>query len=168
MPETINHLNDLVGMQLIYTYANGWDYELYVKNATTIDYRIHSGMVGGRWVKDQPVELVELVPGVFKMAWTEPTGTDVSLDLMPNQNRTHGVIFFPKWVDEHPEVTVCFQNDHLQQVEEARDHYPTYPKQVVSEFSDIIVKRFRGVNDETVIDRAPEPGMIEAIREQRL
>lgn len=36
------------GMHFIYTYANGWEYELYVKNERVIDYRIHSGMVGGR------------------------------------------------------------------------------------------------------------------------
>jgi phenolic acid decarboxylase len=40
--------NTATGMHLIYTYGSGWRYELYVKNATTIDYRIHSGPVGGR------------------------------------------------------------------------------------------------------------------------
>ena len=46
-------MEKLVGQHFIYTYANGWDYEFYVKNETTMDYRIHSGMVGGRWVKDR-------------------------------------------------------------------------------------------------------------------
>lgn len=41
-------VNGLVGHRFIYTYANGWQYEMYVKNATTIDYRIHTGHVGGR------------------------------------------------------------------------------------------------------------------------
>lgn len=36
---------------MIYTYENGWEYEFYVKNQNTVDYRIHSGMVGGRWVQ---------------------------------------------------------------------------------------------------------------------
>ena len=40
-------MKDFIGMQFIYTYDNGWEYELYVKNETTIDYRIHSGMVDG-------------------------------------------------------------------------------------------------------------------------
>jgi phenolic acid decarboxylase len=53
-------LDDIVGAHLIYTYANGWRYELYVKDARTIDYRIHSGRVGGRWVRDQQVHLVRL------------------------------------------------------------------------------------------------------------
>ena len=46
-------LQDFIGKHMIYTYDNGWEYEMYVKNEETIDYRIHSGMVGGRWVKDQ-------------------------------------------------------------------------------------------------------------------
>ncbi|SER36390.1 Phenolic acid decarboxylase (PAD) [Lentzea xinjiangensis] len=54
-------MNDaLLGKHLIYTYDAGWRYELYVKNATSIDYRIHSGPVGGRWVKDQPVHTARL------------------------------------------------------------------------------------------------------------
>ena len=61
---------------------NGWEYEFYVKNATTVDYRIHSGMVGGRWVKDQKADIVKLTDGVYKVSWTEPTGTDVSLNFM--------------------------------------------------------------------------------------
>ena len=50
-------LSGIVGHRFIYTYANSWQYEMYVKNATTIDYRIHTGMVGGRWVKDQEVTI---------------------------------------------------------------------------------------------------------------
>jgi hypothetical protein len=41
-------LSGIVGHRFVYTYANGWQYEMYVKNAQTIDYRIHTGMVGGR------------------------------------------------------------------------------------------------------------------------
>jgi phenolic acid decarboxylase len=53
-------LSGIVGHRFIYTYANGWQYEIYVKNATTIDYRIHSGHVGGRWVKGQQVDLEQM------------------------------------------------------------------------------------------------------------
>lgn len=41
-------MKNFVGMQMIYTYDNGWEYEIYIKNENTIDYRIHSGMVAGR------------------------------------------------------------------------------------------------------------------------
>ncbi len=53
MARTPVEVAGIVGRRLIYTYANGWRYEMYVKNATTIDFPIHSGMVGGRWVKDR-------------------------------------------------------------------------------------------------------------------
>lgn len=120
---------------------NGWEYEIYIKNENTIDYRIHSGMVAGRWVKDQKVYIVKLLDGVYKVSWTEPTGTDVCLDFMLNENRTHGTIFFPKWVHEHPEITVCFQNDFIPLMEESRLKYDTYPKYVVPEFSTITYKK---------------------------
>jgi Phenolic acid decarboxylase len=75
-------MDKFIGSHFIYTYANGWKYELYVKNENTIDYRIHSGMVGGRWVKDQKVDLVKLTKGVYKISWTEPTGTEVPYEGM--------------------------------------------------------------------------------------
>ncbi|WP_434444105.1 phenolic acid decarboxylase [Lentzea sp. E54] len=106
-------LDGFVGKRFEYIYANGWRYEMYVKNATTIDYQIHSGMVGGRRVKDQKVDLVVLTEGVYKVSWTEPTGTSVCVTLVPAERVSHGVIFFPRWVEEHPERTVVFQNDHL-------------------------------------------------------
>lgn len=46
-------LSGLIGKHLVYTYDNGWNYEFYFKNEITADYRIHSGIVSGRWVKDQ-------------------------------------------------------------------------------------------------------------------
>ena len=136
--DIIKDLDEFLGGHFIYTYANGWKYEMYVKNEDTIDYRIHTGMVGGRWVRNQKVHIVKLVDGVFKIAWTEPTGTDVSLDFIPNENKLHGIIFFPKWVHEHPEITVCYQNDFIGVMEESRLKYETYPKYVVSEFGRIL------------------------------
>ncbi|MGS6200845.1 phenolic acid decarboxylase, partial [Enterobacter hormaechei] len=32
---------------------NDWNYEIYVKIDNSLDYRIHCGLVGNRWVKDQ-------------------------------------------------------------------------------------------------------------------
>lgn len=81
------NLDDFIGTHFIYTYDNGWEYELYVKNENTIDYRIHGGMVAGRWVKNQEVSLVMLTEGIYKIAWTEPTGTDVALDFLPNEEK---------------------------------------------------------------------------------
>ena len=111
-------MKNFLGHHIIYTYDNGWEYEIYIKNQTTIDYRIHSGMVDGRWVKDQKVDIVKLTDGIYKVSWTEPTGTDVCLDFILSENKTHGSAFFPKWVHEHPEITVCFQNDFIPVMEE--------------------------------------------------
>lgn len=60
-------MDQFVGLHMIYTYENGWEYEIYIKNDHTIDYRIHSGMVGGRWVRDQEVNIVKLTKGVYKV-----------------------------------------------------------------------------------------------------
>lgn len=87
-------LDDFLGTYFIYTYDNGWEYEWYAHNDHTVDYRIHGGMVAGRWVTGQEANIVMLVPGIYKIAWTEPTGTDVALDFMPNDHRINGTIFF--------------------------------------------------------------------------
>ena len=116
---------------------------MYVKNATTIDYRIHSGHVGGRWVKGQQVNLVQLDEDSFKVSWTEPTGTCVAVNILPAKRRIHGVIFFPQWIRMHGERTVCFQNEHLDQMRAYRDQGPTYPIYEVPEFAYITLFRIR-------------------------
>jgi phenolic acid decarboxylase len=151
-----DQLNAIVGKRLVYVYENGWKYELYVKNGTTIDYRIHSGIVGGRWVKDQEVYLVYLGKNIFKISWTEPTGTDVSLAINLEEGRTHGIIFFPRWVADDPQKTVCFQNDHIQLMQQHRDSGPTYPKMLVDEFSEIRLIEDVGSDDDAVIACAPQ------------
>ena len=72
------------------------EYEWYCKNDHTVDYRIHGGMVKGRWVKDQEAHINLLTDGIYKIAWIEPTGTDVALDFVPNEHKLNGTIFFPK------------------------------------------------------------------------
>ena len=160
-------LEDFIGTHFIYTYDNGWEYEWYAKNDHTVDYRIHGGMVKGRWVKDQEADIVKLTDGVFKITWTEPTGTDVALDFMPNEKKLHGTIFFPKWVEEHPEITVTFQNEHIAEMEAAREKYETYPKLLVPEFATITYMGDAGVDNEDVISEELYEGMPADIREGR-
>lgn len=162
-----NELDDFIGTHFIYTYDNGWEYEWYAKNDHTVDYRIHGGMVKGRWVKDQEADIVKLTDGVFKITWTEPTGTDVALDFMPNEKKLHGTIFFPKWVEEHPEITVTFQNEHIAEMEAAREKYETYPKLLVPEFATITYMGDAGIDNEDVISEEPYEGMPTDIREGR-
>lgn len=125
-------------------------------------------MVDGRWVCDQKTDIVKITDGVFKVSWTEPTSTDVSLNFMPDDKRMHGVIFFPKWVHEHPEITVCYQNDHIDLMEESREKYETYPKYVVPEFADITYIKNEGINNEKVISEAPYATMADDIRSGKL
>jgi phenolic acid decarboxylase len=148
-------LTGILGYRFIYTYANGWQYELYVKNATTIDYRIHTGHVGGRWVKDQQVDLAMLTKGVYKLSWNEPTGTSVVLNVLPEERIQHGVIFFPQWIKEHGDRTVLFQNDHLDAMRAYRDQGPTYPIYFVTEFGKITFVEKVGENNEEAINCAP-------------
>lgn len=145
-------LSNILGKHLVYTYDNGWNYEVYVKNATTIDYRIHSGLVGNRWVKDQKVYLVRVAAGVYKISWTEPTGTDVSLIINLEDKLFHGTIFFPRWVMNNPEHTVCFQNEHIAQMEAYREAGPVYPTEVIDEFATITFIENCGENDESIIN----------------
>lgn len=163
----IQRIRRFLGTHFIYTYDNGWEYEWYAKNDHTVDYRIHGGMVAGRWVTDQPADIVKLTDGVFKVTWTEPTGTDVALDFMPNEKKMHGTIFFPKWVEDHPEITVCYQNEHLDLMHESREKYATYPKLLVPEFAVITYMGKAGQNNEDVIAEGPYKGMTDDIRNGR-
>lgn len=157
-------LDDFLGTHFIYTYDNGWEYEWYAKNDHTCCYRIHGGMVAGRWVTDQEAYIVKIADGIYKVSWTEPTGTDVALDFMPNEKKVNGVIFFPKWVKEHPEITVCYQNEHIDLMHESREKYETYPKYVVPEFVTISYIGKAGQNNDDVIAEAPYKGMTDDIR----
>lgn len=147
-------LSGFVGKHVVYTYDNGWNYELYVKNGETIDYRIHSGIVGNRWVKDQHAYIVRVAQQVYKISWTEPTGTDVSLTVNLGDKVFHGTIFFPRWVINNPETTVCYQNDHIEKMKAYRDAGPAYPTEVIDEFATITFVRDCGTNNEEVINCA--------------
>jgi len=149
-------LHGFVGKHVIYTYENGWQYEIYIKNATTVDYRIHSGIVGDRWVRNQKAHIVRLADGIYKVSWDEPTGTCVSLAFMLESRKTHGTAFFPHWIAQEPDKTVCYQNDHLDRMHAFRDAGPIYPKFVLDEFSDITFIEDCGADNESVIACAPD------------
>jgi phenolic acid decarboxylase len=155
MQNSSAELNGIIGRRILYVYDNGWKYEMYVKNAEAIDYRIHSGMVGGRWVKDQKVFIVRIAKDTYKISWDEPTGTAVSLSYNFDEMKIHGVIFFPRWIAEEPMKTVCFQNDHLDQMRTYRDTGPTYPKLVVDEFASICLIQNVGVDREDIVACPP-------------
>lgn len=148
-------LDELVGKHLIYTYDNGWQYEIYVKNERTFSYRIHSGLVGGRWVTDQEAHIVDVGDGVYKLSWDEPTGTTVSITVNLARRQIYGTIFFPRWVADDPSKTVCYQNKHLDLMRKYRDTGPTYPKLVIDEAATITFVEECGRDRSDVIDRPP-------------
>jgi phenolic acid decarboxylase len=147
---------EFVGKHYIYTYDNGWQYETYIKNERHLEYRVHSGIVGGRWVKNQEAHIVRLAQGVFRASWVEPTGTSVSLAVNLMERRLHGTIFFPRWVVEAPQKIAIFQNPHIDQMIAYRDAGPTYPLEIVDSFAKITFVEDRGRDDETVIACGPE------------
>jgi phenolic acid decarboxylase len=144
-------LSGIVGYRILYTYDNDWQYLVYVKNATTIDYHVLSGDVGGRIVKGQSVDLVQIDDGNYKLSWTEPTGTCVAVNYLPGRHRVHGSTFFPHWVAEDGSAIALFQNDHLSEMQRRRDAGPTYPVELISEFAVIREFQFVGTNDESVV-----------------
>ena len=70
----------------------------------------------------------------------------------------HGTIFFPRWVMNNPEKTVCFQNDHIPLMNSYRDAGPAYPTEVIDEFATITFVRDCGANNESVIACAAREG----------
>lgn len=148
-------LANFIGKHFIYTYDNGWQYEFYIKNENTVDYRIHSGIVGGRWVNNQKAEIVELAENICKISWDEPTGTCVSLAFNLDNRKVHGTIFFPKWVMDDPKKTVCHQNEFLDLMKKYRDEGPTYLKTVIDEFATITFLEDCGENNDLVINCDP-------------
>ncbi|WP_159715901.1 phenolic acid decarboxylase [Geminicoccus flavidas] len=145
-----------VGKHYIYTYDNGWQYETYIKNERHLDYRVHSGIVAGRWVKSQEAHIVRLADGVFRMSWVEPTGTGVSLAVNLVERRLHGAIFFPRWVADAPHKIVGFQNPQIDRMLAYRDVGPTYPIELVDSFATITFVEQCARDDETVIACGPE------------
>ncbi|HEX2526631.1 MAG TPA: phenolic acid decarboxylase [Geminicoccus sp.] len=145
-----------VGKHYIYTYDNGWQYETYIKNERHLEYRVHSGIVGGRWVKNQEAHIVRLADNVFRASWVEPTGTGVSVAVNLVERRLHGTIFFPRWVVEAPQKIVGFQNPQIDRMLAYRDAGPTYPIELVDTFAEITFVEDRARDDETVIACGPE------------
>lgn len=157
-PEPTQDLSPFVGTHFIYTYANGWQYEWYARNEKTCDYRIHHGLVGGRWVTNQPMNLVQLAPDMYKVDWHEPTGTCVSLCFDIARKLLHGTIFFPQWIageGQHPEKTICYQNEFIEDMHRFRDEGPAYPYVIIGEFAKIIFMEQRGLDSDAVINAAP-------------
>jgi len=151
-------LSRFLGKHFRYTYDNGWTYEWYARNQNTCDYRIRQGLVGGRWVTKQKMQAVQFASDIYKVDWHEPTGTCVSLLFDLERKLIHGTIFFPQWIageGQHPEKTILYQNEFIDNMLEYRDKGPAYPYVVIPEFAKIIYMKNEGLNNDQVINKAP-------------
>jgi len=119
-------LTNLVGKHLIYTYENGWQHEIYIKNDSILNYLVCSGSASNRCVKDQSAYIVQIGQNIYKASWTEPTGTSISVILNLRILLLHCTAFFPRWVMDDPQKTACFQNNHINEMEAYRAAGPTY------------------------------------------
>lgn len=148
-------LREIIGRHFTYIHANGWQYEMYIKTARSIDYRIHSGVFGGRWVTDQRVWIRRVGMEVFSLAWEEPTGATVSLVVNLAWRQVHGTLCLPRWLADQPRKAACHQNAHPGLIRMYRDAGPTYPKEVIDQFATIIGIEDCGPERTDVIDCAP-------------
>lgn len=145
-------LSEFVGKHIIYTYANGWQYEYYFRNESVGDYRIGSGMVGGRWTTHQKLMVVNLGHGTYKVAWAEPTGSVCCLDINFQERWLHGFFGLAQWLTTSPQVSTVHQNLHLETMREHRDKGPLYPLYVNWDFAEITYIEDRGRDNDDVIN----------------
>ena len=147
--------SELVGKHIIYTYANGWQYEYYFRNESEGDYRIGSGMVAGRWTTNQKLLISNMGHGTYKVAWVEPTGTVCSLDINFRERWLHGFFGLAQWINNSPELSTVHQNLHLKEMREHRDNGPLYPLFVQFDFAEITFMEDCGRDNDDVISCGP-------------
>lgn len=61
-------LSGFVGKHLVYTYDNGWNYEIYVKMKTPSTTVFTAAPAGNRWVKDQQAYIVRVGESIYKIS----------------------------------------------------------------------------------------------------
>ncbi|MGW4355443.1 phenolic acid decarboxylase [Nocardia sp. NPDC004582] len=155
VPAWAGDLTGIVGQHLIYTYENGWKYELYVRNSHTVAFRCLMGPMFGRWSTEQPAKIVQLGDGLFKLAWVEPTGTVTVVIAWLTERRVHTTICYPQWMLDYPEFTLGRYEDYIPEITAARNRGPAYPQTLVASTGHITFLEARTPDDDAVIDRPP-------------
>ncbi|MBF6332221.1 phenolic acid decarboxylase [Nocardia transvalensis] len=131
----VQDLSGLVGAHFIHTHAaTGCIWEVYIRNATTIDYRALGGRLRGRRVLGQTVDLVRLGDDDYRLTWGESIGC-FSLIIRPARRYIHQV------------VTLLHST--------SRDPAPTCWIELLTEFRDITFLETRCPNDDTVLGDVP-------------
>lgn len=151
-----NELTAFVGKHFIYTYDNGWQYEFYIKNATTVDYRIHSGMVGGRWVRSQQAHIARIAEEIVKIVMGRADRDFGESGLQYDRAAGAWRDFLPPLGSAESAENGVLSERSSGRNAEVRDLGPTYPRLVIDEFAPITFIEDCGVDNEAVIACSPD------------
>ena len=157
MPYPEQDLSILVGKRIIYTYENGWLYELYFNSPTLLHYRVHSGLVGGRWVTNREVTMKALGAGMVRVNWVEPVGNVVAMVVNINERWLHSYFLMPQWIIDNPGPTICHEDEHDEEMLKLREQGPTWPMHIAENtFAKITFLEDVGANRDDIITCPPD------------
>ena len=150
-------LSGILGKHIIYTYENGWQYEFYFKNANIAHYRIHSGLVAGRWVTNREVHMTALGHGLFRCNWLEPVGNIVTMVTNLSERWLHSYFLMPQWIVDNPKITVCHEDDYVDEMLKYREQGPTWPMHIAENaFAEITFLEDVGPDRDDIITCPPD------------
>ena len=165
MPFPDQDLSIILGKHIIYTYENDWQYELYFKNATMAHYRIHSGLVAGRWVTNREVHMTAIGHGMVRVNWLEPVGNIGSMVTNLSERWLHSYFLMPQWIVDNPKATVCHEDKFVEEMLKLREEGPTWPMHIAENaFAEITFIEDVGVDRDDIITCPPDelpPGYAE-------
>ncbi len=165
MPFPDQDLSIILGKHIIYTCENGWQYEFYFKNSTMAHYRIHSGLVAGRWVTNREVHMTAIGHGMVRVNWLEPVGNIVTMVTNLSERWLHSYFLMPQWIIDNPKTTVCHEDEFVEEMLKRREKGPTWPMHIAENaFAQITFLEDVGVDRDDIISCPPDqlpPGYAE-------
>ncbi len=150
-------LSIILGKHIIYTYENGWKYEFYFKNSSINHYRIHSGLVAGRWVTNREVHMTALGHGLIRVNWLEPVGNIVTMVTNLQERWLHSYFLMPQWIIDNPKATVCHEDEFVEEMLKLREQGPTWPMHIAENaFAEITFLEDVGPDRDDIITCPPD------------
>ena len=65
--------------------------------------------------------------GMVRANWVEPVGNVVALVINPGDRWLHGFFLMPQWIVDNPQLTVCHEDEHVDEMLKLREKGPTWP-----------------------------------------
>ncbi len=150
-------LSIVIGKHIIYTYENDWQYEIYFKNPELIHYRIHSGLVAGRWVTNRQVHMTALGHQMVRINWLEPVGNIVTMVANLPERWLHSYFLMPQWITDNPKATVCHEDEYVDEMLKLREQGPTWPMHIAENaFAQITFLEDVGPDRDDIITCPPD------------